>query len=719
MTWRHSQKEHIFRLLERLFRKFVLSLQNIHILCCKKDNIVKKLYTTLLLLAITLCAAAQWEEPVEFSVSQKQVSDKEIVIRFEGKIDQGWHVYSTDVGEGGPTPATFNIDEAKGVRPNGKLRAIGNATRKHDPVFDMELSFFENRCVFEQRLTITEPEYSAKGYLEYGACNDRNCTPPTAVDFEIKGTLEASANEDEVATTPLEDNSISASDSAQAEEATADSSLWSSRINKIKSLQTEDSASAAATNAQSEESSLFWLFLMGMLGGLIALLTPCVWPIIPMTVSFFLKRASERSKGIRDAVLYGLSIIVIYMLLAVVVTLIFGTNAANALSTNAVVNIFFFLMLVVFGLSLLGCFELELPSSWSNKADRKAEATTGLLSIFIMAFTLALVSFSCTGPIVGLMLVEIATMQSVAGPLICMFGFALALALPFTLFALFPSMLKKMPKSGSWMQTIKVILGFVEIAFSLKFFSVADMAYGWHILSRELFLIIWIILALALGIWLLWKPKWQRSKGAANKFNPLRYIRGGIYPVLAALCFWFAAYMVPGVLGKPLGLVSAFAPPMSMQHIRLYGENVEAKFTDYEQGMAYAKEHGKRVLIDFTGFGCVNCREMEMNVWNDSEVAAYLRDSVVLISLFVDDKTKLPHPVQVTGLGNKPGAAERTITLRTVGDKWSYLQAYRFGANVQPFYVLTSPDGEPIAAPYSYDTSVEKFLNFLKTDNKN
>lgn len=687
---------------------------------------MKKLYSVFLLLAIACAAIAQWENPVSFSVSQKTVGDKEIVITFSGKIDDGWHVYSTDVGEGGPTPATFNLDEAKGLRPIGKMRAKGKAMKMYDEVFGMELSFFENSCVFEQRLLITAPDYSAKGYLEYGACNDRNCTPPTAVDFEIKGTLAAAENDSKV-------NANATADSAQAEEvvktpiiskssdeqAAANDRLWESRVDKIKSLQAATDTNSSAANGQSSETSLFWLFLMGMLGGLIALLTPCVWPIIPMTVSFFLKRASERSKGIRDAVLYGLSIIVIYMLLAVVVTLIFGTNAANALSTNAVVNIFFFLMLVVFGLSLLGCFELELPSSWSNKADRKAEATTGLLSIFIMAFTLALVSFSCTGPIVGLMLVEIATMQSVAGPLICMFGFALALALPFTLFALFPSMLKKMPKSGSWMQTIKVILGFVEIAFSLKFFSVADMAYGWHILSRELFLIIWIILALALGIWLLWKPKWQRSKGAANKFNPLRYIRGGIYPVLAALCFWFAAYMVPGVLGKPLGLVSAFAPPMSMQHIRLYGENVEAKFTDYEQGMAYAKEHGKRVLIDFTGFGCVNCREMEMNVWNDSEVAAYLRDSVVLISLFVDDKTKLPHPVQVTGLGNKPGAAERTITLRTVGDKWSYLQAYRFGANVQPFYVLTSPDGEPIAAPYSYDTSVEKFLNFLKTDNKN
>ena len=651
-------------------------------------------------------ALAQWADPATFTVSHKVVDDKEIVVTFKGKIETGWHVYSTDVGNAGPTAATFNIDNAKGLKPIGKLRAVGQPIRKYDNLFDAELSYFENSCTFVQRLAITEPEYSLKGYLEYGACNDRNCMPPTSVEVEFEGSKvesqESSAESQESSVESQEsrvESQETSVDSLRLEEQASDSALWSSRVEEIKAMSEEAGDSPNLKPQTSNLKSLWWLLLMGFVGGLIAVLTPCVWPIIPMTVSFFLKRSENKKRGIRDALIYGVSIIVIYMALGAVASLLFGANAANALSTNAVVNIFFALLLIVFGLSFMGFFELQLPSSWSNKADRKAETTTGLISIFIMAFTLALVSFSCTGPIIGFMLVEVSTTNNLLGPLVCMFGFALALALPFTLFAMFPAILKKAPKSGSWMNTLKVVLGFVEIAFALKFVSVADMAYGWHLLSRELFLIIWIILAVLLGLYLLGILKLPIDEGAKPKRNVFK-------TVLAIVCFAFAAYMVPGVLGKPLKAVSAFAPPMQTQHIRLYGEVVEAQFTNYEEGMARAKAEGKPVLLDFTGYGCVNCREMEMNVWNDPDVAKRLMEDFVLISLFVDDKTPLPKRIKVDEYGH-------TTTLRTVGDKWSYLQRKRFGANVQPFYVLCSSDGEPLAPPYSYDTDVEKFLKFL------
>ena len=703
----------------------------------------KRLATILSLLLVSCCAMSQWAEPAKFTVSHKVVDDKEVVVTFKGTIDQGWHVYSTDVGSAGPTAASFNIDESKGLKPVGKLRAVGRPIRKFDDMFGAELSYFENSCTFEQRLAITGPEYSLKGYLEYGACNDRNCTPPTAVEVAFYGSVESSnhtppalqatpsslegeqqASENPSDLSEQEDNSPSKLEGVPRSGGGVcnDSALWSSKIAEIKALSESDGSGSIVSGQSSGDNGLWWLFLIGFVGGMIAVLTPCVWPIIPMTVSFFLKRnesskvekfesspdgkkiskfkiQNSKNRGLRDAVIYGISIIVIYMAIGALATLLFGANAANALSTNAVVNIFFAVLLIVFGLSFMGFFELQLPSSWSNKADRKAETTTGLLSIFIMAFTLALVSFSCTGPIIGFMLVEVSTTNNLMGPLVCMFGFALALALPFTLFAMFPTWLKKAPKSGSWMNTLKVVLGFVEVAFALKFVSVADMAYGWHLLSRDIFIGIWVVLAVLLGLYLLGVLRLPIDEGAKPKRNVFK-------TVLAIICFAFAAYMVPGVLGKPLKAISAFAPPMQTQHIRLFGEVVEAQFTDYESGMAHAKAEGKPVLLDFTGFGCVNCREMEMNVWNDPDVAKRLREDLVLVSLFVDDKTPLPERIEVDENG-------RTTTLRTVGDKWSYLQRRRFGANVQPFYVLCSPDGEPLKVPYSYDTDVEKFMKFL------
>ncbi|MBP5360875.1 MAG: thiol:disulfide interchange protein, partial [Bacteroidaceae bacterium] len=529
---------------------------------------MKRYITTILtLLLVSLCAMSQWAEPAKFTVSHKVVDDKEVVVTFKGTIDPGWHVYSTDVGSAGPTAASFNIDESKGLKPIGKLRAVGQPVRKYDEIFGAEHSFFENSCTFEQRLAITGPEYSLKGYLEYGACNDRNCMPPTAVEVNIPKTpsplpmKEESEKQEELATTPLpadslKEDSISSLPIVNGQSSLVnpnDSALWSSKIAEIKAL-SEKAGDSSVTGGQPPlNKGLWWLFLMGLVGGLIAVLTPCVWPIIPMTVSFFLKRSENRRRGLRDAIIYGISIIVIYMALGAVATLIFGANAANALSTNAVVNIFFALLLIVFGLSFMGFFELQLPSSWSNKADRKAETTTGLVSIFIMAFTLALVSFSCTGPIIGFMLVEVSTTDNLMGPLVCMLGFAIALALPFTLFAMFPALLKRAPKSGSWMNTLKVVLGFVEVAFALKFISVADMAYGWHLLSRDVFIIIWILLAVLLGLYLLGVLKLPIDGGSRPKRNAFK-------TVLAIVCFAFAAYMVPGVLGKPLKAISAFAP---------------------------------------------------------------------------------------------------------------------------------------------------------------
>lgn len=644
------------------------------------------------------CGYAQFDEPATFSVKQERISENKLLIIFHGNIDQGWHVYSTNIAGGGPTPATFNVDKSKGIKLNGKLRAKGNEKHKHDDIFGMEVSYFENTCSFEQELIITDKEYSLEGYLEYGACSDKNCTPPTAVEVSVKGEDGPTASQDEQQTTDeanSEDTTISKADTISQTTITGtkdiDDNLWSDVSNQLKQL----------NNQERGNSTLLWLFVMGLLGGLLALLTPCVWPIIPMTVSFFLKRAEKKSRGIRDAIIYGLSIIVIYVTLGIIITLIFGANALNSLSTNSIVNIFFCLLLIIFGISFLGVFEITLPSSWSNKTDEKARNTTGFLSIFIMAFTLALVSFSCTGPIIGFMLVEVASTGNILGPCIGMLGFSIALALPFSLFAMFPTLLKKAPKSGSWMNTTKVALGFVEIAFALKFLSVADLAYGWSILDRDTFLIIWTILSLTLSLYMFGFIKLPIDGGRKQKHSTYKFI-------LAIASLLFAVYMIPGIFGKPLPAISAFAPPMYTQHIRVIkSQNTEPAFRDYEEGMAFAKKHNKPVLLDFTGYGCVNCREMEQKVWNDPEVSNILKHNVVLISLYVDDRTPLSEHIKISNNG-------KTTTLRTKGDKWSYLQRVRFGANAQPFYVLCSPDGKPLQPSYGFDTDPQHFVKFLK-----
>ena len=626
---------------------------------------MKKILFSLIVSFLAFAAYAQIQEPVKFKTELKNVSATEVEIVFTASIEQGWHVYSTDLGDGGPISATFNTDKLAGAQLDGKLRPVGKEIASFDKLFEMDVRYFEHTAQFVQKLKLTGGDYQVTGYLEYGACNDENCLPPTQVEFSFSGKAEGASASVQVET-PAEQADTAAAPTViggadgPTSVVVSDNDLWSPVINELNAL--------GETTSQ-EDMSWLYIFITGFVGGLLALFTPCVWPIIPMTVSFFLKRSKDKKKGIRDAWTYGASIVVIYVTLGLAITAIFGANALNALSTNAIFNIFFCLMLVVFAASFFGAFEITLPSKWSNAVDSKAEATTGLLSIFLMAFTLSLVSFSCTGPIIGFLLVQVSTTGNVIAPAVGMLGFAIALALPFTLFALFPSWLKSMPKSGGWMNVIKVTLGFLELAFALKFLSVADLAYGWRILDRETFLALWIVLFALLGFYLLGKIKFPHDDDDTKVSVPRFFL------ALASLAF--AVYMVPGLWGAPLKAVSAFAPPMQTQDFNLYNNEVHAKFDDYDAGMKYAREHGKPVMLDFTGYGCVNCRKMELAVWTDMKVADLINNDYVLITLYVDNKTRLPEPVKVMENGT-----ERT--LRTVGDKWSYLQRVKFGANAQP-----------------------------------
>ena len=662
----------------------------------------------LLMALFCLPMFAQMQDPVQFKAEWKEISATEAEIVFTGTIDAGWHVYSTELGDGGPTSATFNIDEIKGAELVGKLTPGAGEIDKMDPIFGMQVRYFEKSAKFAQKVKLTGGDYVIKGYLEYGACNDENCLPPTAVDFSYSGKAQAAAQAPSVQPsdqpkTPAPVSEVKEGSATMAVDSTASAPVQLKGTNDYWKPVIKELSEFGETQQQDTHSWVY-IFFAGVVGGLLALFTPCVWPIIPMTVSFFLKRTKDKKKGIRDAWTYGASIVVIYVALGLAITLIFGASALNALSTNAIFNIFFFLMLVVFAASFFGAFEITLPSKWSNAVDSKAEATTGLLSIFLMAFTLSLVSFSCTGPIIGFLLVEVSTTGSIIAPALGMLGFAIALALPFTLFAMFPSWLKSMPKSGGWMNVIKVVLGFLELAFALKFLSVADLAYGWRLLDRETFLALWIVIFGLLGFYLLGKIKFPHDDDS-TKVGVGRFF-------LALISLAFAVYMVPGLWGAPLKAVSAFAPPMQTQDFNLYDDEVHAKFQDFDAGMEYARQQGKPVMIDFTGYGCVNCRKMELAVWTDPQVSKMLKDDYVLITLYVDEKAKLPEPIKIMENGK-----ERT--LRTVGDKWSYLQRSKFGANAQPFYVLIDNEGNPLNKSYSYDEDVAKYIDFLQTGLKN
>ena len=674
---------------------------------------MKKIIIALLVTMVVSTTWAQMMTPVHFTSQLKELKGGEGELVFSATIDAGWHVYSTGLGNDGPISATFNAVKMEGVETVGKLQARGNEIKQFDKLFSMELRFFEKAVTFVQKIRFTKPDYDIDCYVEYGACNDESCLPPSEASLKVKGkspgkseevrvkseefaTATPEAEKDEDA--PAVKDSLSAvkSDSLVAESDSSSLSLWQPVIQELNAYSGE--------NPSGESMSWWLIFLEGLLGGFIALFTPCVWPIIPMTVSFFLKRNKDRSKAIREATTYGLSIVVIYVLLGLAVTLLFGASALNALATNAVFNIFFCLLLVVFAASFFGAFELTLPASWSSKIDAKSESTTGLLSIFLMAFTLALVSFSCTGPIIGFLLVAVSTQGSIVAPTIGMLGFAIALAIPFTLFAMFPSLLKSAPKSGGWMNVVKVTLGFIELAFALKFLSVADLAYGWHILDREVFLALWIVIFGLLGVYLLGWLKFPHDD-EGNRTNVPQFF-------LAMASLAFAIYMIPGLWGAPLKAISAFAPPMNTQDFNLQKTSTEPRFKDYELGMSAARAEGKPVIIDFTGFGCVNCRKMEAAVWSDPQVADILNHKYVLISLYVDDKTALPEPVEVTENG-------QTRTLRTVGDKWSYLQRVKFGANAQPFYVLLDNDGMPLNSSRSYNEDIQEYIQFLNTGMSN
>lgn len=651
---------------------------------------MKQFYSILsILITSVLTLSAQMTKPVHWDI-QLQKTDSIVTIEAKAKVDAGWHVYGTDVPEGGPSSTTIHLEKMEGAEPTGAFEAAeGKLILHYEEAFGMQLPYFENAVTFRQQIRLTAPEYHIAGYVRFMACNDESCTPPMTEEFEFGDSVSEKSEQSE------ESGKSEYSANAENSKNSDSSDFWFPVIDELNAL-----ADGGAMAGNSAAHAWWYIFIAGFLGGLVALLTPCVWPMIPMTVSFFLKRTKDRRKAVSDAFTYGFSIIIIYVFLGVVVTSIFGAQKLNDLSTNAVFNIIFFLLLVVFALSFFGAFELTLPASWTTRLDEKADKTTGFLSIVFMAFTLCLVSFSCTAPIVGTLLVEAATSGSWLHPLIGMTGFALALALPFSLFSLFPSWLQNMPKSGNWLNQVKVVLGFLELALSLKFLSVADLAYGWGIMPRETFLALWIVIFGLLGFYLLGKIRLPHDEPGDGKISVTALM-------LAMVSLAFSVYMVPGLWGAPCKAVAAFAPPVSTQDFSLYDNNVEADFHDFDLAMTAAQQTGKPVLVDFSGYGCVNCRKMEASVWTDPEVKRLIEDHFILVSLMVDDKTELPHVLEVeeNGQGTK---------LRTIGDKWSYLQRHKFGSNSQPQYIILNANGHPIAPSRAYDEDIEAYKDFLK-----
>lgn len=646
--------------------------------------------------------SAQIVNPVKWNVSTRMTGDTKGEVVMSATIQSGWHIYSYDVDpELGPTRMEFNWTSLKGVKLVGKPKADKAAHHEYDNMFEAELSWWTDNVTIRQAFEATAADYAIDLTIRYGACNDQNCIPPSKESFNLTGKAkvakDAEPTEAVEATDAAVDSAavVAVADTLAAADTAAETSL--DQLWQPVNFDTEETDST-------DNSSLWYIFITCFLGGFVALLTPCVWPMIPMTVSFFLKKGKSKSKAIGDACIYGVSIIVIYVALGLIISALFGASALNALSTSAVCNIIFFLLLVVFAVSFFGAFNIQLPSSWSNKIDSTAEKTTGLLSIFFMAFTLTLVSFSCTGPIIGTLLVEAASTGDSFGPAVGMFAFSLALAIPFCLFAMFPSWLQSAPKSGSWMNTVKVVLGFIELALSLKFLSVADLAYGWHILDREVFLALWIVTFGLLGLYLLGKFNFSHYGPADSSIGTGRFF-------LAMISFAFTIYLIPGLWGAPLKSVSAFVPPLYTQDFNLYGGGF-TEYDDYEEGMKVAAEEGKPVLIDFSGYGCVNCRKMEGAVLDEANVHAMIEDNFVVIKLMVDEKKALPAPISVTEYG-------KNITLDTYGDKWSYLQRYKFQANAQPYYVVLNPNGELLSGPFSYEENIPAFTSFLEKGIRN
>ncbi|MGN0214583.1 MAG: cytochrome c biogenesis protein CcdA [Muribaculaceae bacterium] len=664
---------------------------------------MKRQITFLLAMLITaITATAQITNAVSWTIKHKLTKSNEGVVEFTAKIEPDYHMYGMDLPkDGGPVPLSFRWEKLQGVTLKGEPTPNVAAHHQMDEVFGIELSWWTGSVTLKQAFVVTEPNYAIEGELEYMACNDKNCLAPSTESFNFKGTAAIAAATADKAAADATDNT------SETEAQPTDAATNTDSIANTNATQTQGDlwapvgiAKAGASDATptTDNSSLWYIIVACFLGGLVALLTPCVWPMIPLTVSFFLKKSGNRAKSIRDAITYGISIIVIYVFLGVLITAIFGASKLNELATSAVCNIIFFLLLVVFAISFFGAFDIKLPDSWGNKMDSAAEKTTGLLSIFFMAFTLALVSFSCTGPIIGTLLVEAASQGNIIGPAVGMFSFALALAIPFCIFAMFPSLLNGLPKSGGWMNTVKVVLGFIELALSLKFLSVADLAYGWHILDRETFIALWIATFGLLGLFLLGKFSFAHYGPEKGGISVFRFF-------LAFISFAFVAYLLPGLWGAPLKSVSAFVPPLTTQDFNLYGGEFEI-YDDYEEGMKAANRQGKPVLIDFSGYGCVNCRKMEAAVLDNEKVHKAIEDNFVMIRLMVDEKTNLPEPVTVVENG-------KNKKLRTVGDKWSYLQRYKFMANAQPYYVVLDNDGNLMSGPFVYEENIDKFINFL------
>lgn len=649
---------------------------------------MKKIFLSIMVSLVAIFAKAQMLDPIHWSANVTMNSEKAGVITLDAQIDEGWHLYGLSLPEGGPNPTTIDFTLPAGVTLDGEIVVSEKAIEKLDEIFQMPLSWWASDVSFTQKFVVADGvsvPFNIGVSVGFQGCNDETCVAPKTETFDLVAGGNGGAGE-------------------ASEEVSAGSAVNVAAVKDNVSSGLSDLWAPVVfdnIDEQAQISNTGWgsIFIWGFLGGLLALLTPCVWPMIPMTVSFFLKKTSSRSKAIRDALTYGVSIVVIYLVLGLAITLIFGASKLNDLATNAVFNLLFFLLLLVFAISFFGAFNITLPSSWSNSVDSKAEKTSGLLSIFFMAFTLALVSFSCTGPIIGTLLVEAASMGNITGPAIGMGAFALALALPFTLFAIFPSWLKEMPRSGGWLNSVKVVLGFLELALSLKFLSVADLAYGWGILDREVFISLWVVMFVMLGMYLLGKINFSHDTPTEH-VSIVRFF-------LSMISFSFAVYLVPGLWGAPLKSVSAFVPPLYTQDFNLYDGGQFEEFDDYDAGMAYAQANNRPVIIDFSGYGCVNCRKMEGAVFDTEEVEDVIKENFVLIKLMVDDKTKLPQPMEVTENGKK-------VKLTTVGDKWSYLQRMKFMANSQPYYVMLDNEGKPLDGPTYYDEDAAKFVEWLE-----
>ena len=628
-----------------------------------------------LLFALTsLGVSAQIFNPVKWEFSQKQLSENEIELQFKANIEDHWHLYSQNIEQDGPVPTEFTFTTKGGYELVGGV-IEGKPIEEFDPNFDMVLKYFGKEAVFTQKIkVISSKDFKIEGNVYFMVCDEKQCLPPEEVkfSFDIKAAADGTTSSSEV---PLDEK---------------------------------------------EGESMWWLFFISFLSGFAALLTPCVFPMIPMTVSFFTKQSKTKAKGITNAIIYGLSIIVIYVALGVGVSSIFGADALNNMATNVYFNIGFFLLLIIFGASFLGAFDIELPASWTNKSV-EAEGKGGLLGIFFMAFTLALVSFSCTGPIVGTLLVEAAT-GGYMGPIIGMLGFSLAIALPFALFAAFPGWLNSLPQSGGWLNSVKVTLGFLEIALAFKFLSNADLVMQTHWLERELFLAIWIMIFGLLTMYLLGFLKFAHD-------SDLKHISVSRLSI-AILTGTLTVYMIPGLWGAPLKIINAFPPPMQYsespfgvgnsnggtsstpheeqgQHLGPQGIMV---FHDYKEGMDYAKEVNKAVVIDFTGWACVNCRKMEEQVWSDPNVKNMLANDVVLISLYVDERIDLPKNEQY-----ETTLAGKKKKVKTTGDKWMVLQANTYGANSQPYYVFLNNNGDQMVEPANYQDygTVKLFTDWL------